>query len=127
MTDVLDLLERGRLFRASGDPSTAARYLTEAAAAEPTSRSVLLELALAHYGSAALRPAEQVLRRLVELDPSDGYARLVLGRTLTRQSRHDEALPELRMAAVLSGGADVAAEVARCELRLATSAVGNGM
>lgn len=119
MTDVREILDRARLFRSSGDPSTAARLLAEAVAAAPDDRTVLLELALSHFQSAALRPAEDALRRLVELDPADGYVRLVLGRTLARQSRHAEALPELRLAAALTGDADAEAEVARSEQRVA--------
>lgn len=119
MTDVAELLERGRMFRAAGDPSGAARFLTEAAAAAPGSYSVLLELARAHYDSAALGKAESVLVELAELDPSDGYVRLLLGRTLSRQSRHAEALPQLRLAAALTGDPEVAAELAKGERRVA--------
>ena len=102
MTDVRELLDRGRMFRESGDPSTAARHLSEAATAAPDSRDILTELALAHLQSAALGPAETVARRLVELDPSDAYARLLLGRALARQSRHSEAIPHLRLAAAMT-------------------------
>lgn len=106
MTDVMELLDRGRLFRESGNPSAAARYLSEAAAAAPDDRTVLTELALAHFQSAALAPAEEVARKLVVLDPSDAYARLLLGRTLARQSRHAEAIPHLRLAAAMSDDQD---------------------
>ncbi|HET9141498.1 tetratricopeptide repeat protein [Actinophytocola sp.] len=102
MTDVKDLVDRGRLFRMSGDPSTAIRYLTEAAAFAPDDRTVLTELALAHFQAAALGPAEEVARKLVELDPADPYARLLLGRALARQSRHAEAVPHLRLAAAMT-------------------------
>jgi Flp pilus assembly protein TadD len=102
MTDIKELLDRGHDFRESGDPSRAVRYLSEAATAAPDNRAVLTELALAHFQSAALGPAEEVARRLVELDPSDSYARLLLGRALARQSRHPEALPHLRLAAAMT-------------------------
>ncbi|SDC98636.1 tetratricopeptide repeat protein [Actinokineospora iranica] len=118
MTDVTTLLDRGRLFRASGDPATAARYLRAAADAAPDSRAVLTELALAHFQSAALGPAEEVARRLVELDPSDAYARTLLGRSLTRQSRHAEALPHLRLAAAMTADPDADAALAACRARL---------
>jgi Flp pilus assembly protein TadD len=107
MTDVLELLERGRLFRESGNPSAAARYLSEAATAAPADRAVLTELALAHFQSAALGPAERAARRLVELDPSDSYARLLLGRALARQGRHPEAVPHLRLAAAMTDAPEV--------------------
>ncbi len=118
MTDVFALLDRGRLFRASGDPSTAARYLAEAAEAAPDDRAVLTELALAHSQSAALGPAEAAARRLVELDPSDAFARTLLGRALARQSRHAEAAPHLRLAAAMTGDPDAGAALAECEARL---------
>lgn len=119
MTDVRELLRKGRVFRAAGDPSGAARYLAEAAEHAPHDRTVLTELALAHFQSAALGRAEGVLTALVDLDPSDGYARLLLGRTLSRQSRHAEALPQLRLAAVLTRDPEVRAEVDRVQARLA--------
>lgn len=102
MTTTHELLQRGRLFRESGDPSSAARYLSEAATAAPDNRAILTELALAHFESAALPKAESVARRLIELDPSDSYAHLLLGRTLARQSRHTEAIPHLRLAAAMT-------------------------
>ncbi|GGP61182.1 tetratricopeptide repeat protein [Saccharothrix coeruleofusca] len=120
MTDVVELLRIGRGFRAAGDPSGAARYLTEAAEAVPGDRTVLTELALAHFQSAALGRAEAVLRELVELDPSDGYARLLLGRTLSRQSRHAEALPQLKLAAALTRDPEVQAEVTKVQARVTT-------
>jgi Flp pilus assembly protein TadD len=118
MTDVMELVRRGRMYREAGDPSTAARHLSEAARHVPEDRSVLTELALAHYQSAALGPAEQVLAKLVELDPSDGYTRLLFGRTLARQGRHAEALPQLRLAHALTGEDHVAFEVSRTETRV---------
>lgn len=121
MTDTLELLERGRRYREAGDPSTAARILSEVVDAAPDNRAVLTELALAHFQSAAPRPAEEVARRLVELDPSDSYARLLLGRALARQNRHAEAVPELRLAAAMTDDADTHAalvhSVARCSFK----------
>lgn len=118
MTDVLDLLTRGRLYRESGDPSTAARYLAEAAEAAPESRAVLTELALAQFQSAALGPAERTARRLVELDPSDAYAHVLLGRALARAARHREALPHLRLAAAMAPSPEVDALITDAESRL---------
>jgi Flp pilus assembly protein TadD len=110
---VTNVLDRARMFRESGDPSTAARYLSEAAAAAPDDRAVLTELALAHFQSAALRPAERAARRLVELDPSDASAHLLLCRALARQSRHAEAVPHLRLAAAMTGDPDIQDALAR--------------
>ncbi|MEU5693737.1 tetratricopeptide repeat protein [Actinosynnema sp. NPDC020468] len=113
MTDVRELLRRGREFRVAGDPSGAARILAEAVEHAPEDRTVLTELALAHFQSASLGNAERVLRRLVDLDPADGYTRLLLGRTLSRQSRHAEAVPQLKLAAALTGDPELGAEVDR--------------
>jgi hypothetical protein len=46
------------------------------------------------------------LRLLVERDPTDHYARFVLGRTLERKGRPDQALPHLRMAAAMHPSAE---------------------
>ena len=62
-----------------------------------------LLLARAYYHSAQLGRAETQLRVLVERDPVEHYARLMLGRTLQRQGRDDEAEPHLRLASALAG------------------------
>jgi Flp pilus assembly protein TadD len=60
-----------------------------------------LLLARAYFGSAQLGRAETVLRRLVDDAPDDGYLHLLLGRTLQRQARHDDARGHLALAEVL--------------------------
>jgi len=50
-----------------------------------------LLLARSYYHSARLTRAEDEVRTLLGDDPGNGYAVLLLGRTLQRQSRHDEA------------------------------------
>ncbi|MBM7772122.1 Flp pilus assembly protein TadD [Actinokineospora baliensis] len=118
MTDLATLYELGRRYREGGDPTTAARYLAQAAEEDPSSRAVLTELALAHFQSAALGKAETTARALVELDPSDAFALTLLGRSLVRQSKHAEAVPYLRLAAVMTGSAEAGAALAECEARL---------
>jgi hypothetical protein len=51
--------------------------------------------------SAQLGRAERELRTIVAENPADAYAHLLLGRTLQRQSRHDEAGTHLRLAAAM--------------------------
>lgn len=63
-----------------------------------------LLLARAYYHSAQLGRAEQVLRGMLTDCPTDAYAQLMLGRTLQRQGRPDEARAPLALARVL--GAD---------------------
>ena len=56
---------------------------------------------------------------VVEQDPTDVWARHTLGRTLERQSRFEEALPHLRLAAAMSADPEHEASVLRVERRLA--------
>lgn len=58
-------------------------------------------LARAYFHSAQLRRAEAVLRDLIDESPTDGYAHLLLGRTLQRAGRHAEAAGPLALAEVL--------------------------
>lgn len=60
-----------------------------------------LLLARAYYHSAQLGRAERAARDLVERDASDGYAALLLARTLKRQGRGGEAGPWFTRAAAL--------------------------
>ncbi len=60
-----------------------------------------LLLARAYFRSAQLGRAERTLRQLVDEAPDDGYAHLLLGRTLQRQARHDDARRHLALAEVL--------------------------
>ncbi len=114
-TNTHDLVTRGRQALAAGDPLTAAKLLAEAADTEPDNASLLTDLARAHFHSASLGRAEQVLQRLVEIDPTDGYARMLLGRTLQRQSRREEALTQLRLAVALTDDPEVAMQLFKAE------------
>ena len=75
--------------------------------------------AWAYFKSAQLGRAEADLTRLVERNPTDVWARFALGRVLERQSRYADALPHMRLAAVMSGDAEHEAGVLRVERRLA--------
>ncbi|MEO8850433.1 MAG: tetratricopeptide repeat protein [Allobranchiibius sp.] len=59
-----------------------------------------LLLARSYFHSAQLSKAEQQARAVLDAQPTEGYAALLLGRTLQRQSRHDEARNFLEMAKV---------------------------
>jgi len=95
--------ERARLFFDAEDYAGAARVLTGLVEEVPEQTGPRLLLARAYYHSAQLRRAEAELRIIVQRDPVEHYARLMLGRTLQRQARHDEAAPPLRIAAALAG------------------------
>lgn len=62
-------------------------------------------LARAYFHSAQLSKAEATARDLLERDPSDAYAALLLARTLERQSRPEEADQALRLAEALGAPA----------------------
>lgn len=81
----------------------AARMLEGVLAEEPANLSVRLLLARSYYHSAQLGRAESELLRILEADPAEDYARLMLGRTLERQGRAEEARPHLRLAAAMAG------------------------
>ncbi|WP_260478614.1 tetratricopeptide repeat protein [Kibdelosporangium aridum] len=95
--------ERASLLFDAKDYAKAANLLAEVVAEVPEQVAPRLLLARAYYHSAQLRRAEEQLREVVERDPVEHYAHLMLGRTLQRQGRHDEATPWLRLAAALTG------------------------
>ncbi|MHC3467936.1 tetratricopeptide repeat protein [Streptomyces sp. 7R007] len=99
----LERWERARLLFEARDYIGAARLLTAVVEEAPEQTGPRLLLARAYYHSAQLRRAEEQLRRIVERDPVEHYAHLMLGRTLQRQGRGAEAEPWLRMAAAFSG------------------------
>lgn len=84
----------------AGDPIGALRELGPMLAGEPA-KSVLELAGLAFFRSAQLSRAEETFGRLVELDPTDAYARFALGRTLERQRRRDEAATCYRVAVAM--------------------------
>lgn len=95
--------ERAQLLFDAKDYPAAAGLLAGVVEEHPRQTGPRLLLARAYYHSAQLRRAEEQLRVIVEQDPVDHYAHLLLGRTLERQSRHEEAAPWLRLAAAFSG------------------------
>ncbi len=64
---------------------------------------VRLLLARSLYHSAQLNGAIKVATELLEHDPNEPYAHLLVGRSLQRQGRRDEAQPHLRLAELLGG------------------------
>jgi thioredoxin-like negative regulator of GroEL len=100
-------------------PSEALAVVEPALAEEPGNSGLRTLRAWAFLVRAQLGRAEEELESLVADDPSDVWARHALGRALERQSRYAEALPHLRLAAVMSGDAEHAAAVSRVEARVA--------
>lgn len=95
--------DRARMFFDAKEYVTAARILDGLVAGAPGEVGPRLLLARAYYHSARLGRAEAELRTVLERDPVESYAHLMLGRTLERQGRHEEARPHLRMAAAFAG------------------------
>lgn len=98
-----ELYERARLFFDANSYASAARILTDVVAAAPADVAPRLLLARAYYHSAQLWRAEAELREVLERDPAEAYAHLMLGRTLQRQSRPAEAARHLRLAEAMTG------------------------
>nr|WP_042191364.1 tetratricopeptide repeat protein [Kibdelosporangium sp. MJ126-NF4]CEL20029.1 hypothetical protein [Kibdelosporangium sp. MJ126-NF4]CTQ97253.1 hypothetical protein [Kibdelosporangium sp. MJ126-NF4] len=101
---VAERWERAEALFAARDYVSAANLLVVVLGEVPEQVSARLLLARAYYHSAQLRRAEEQLRAVIDRDPVEHYAYLMLGRTLQRQGRHDEATPWLRMAAAFTGG-----------------------
>jgi Flp pilus assembly protein TadD len=85
----------------AGDPLEALRLLEPLAGELRTQAAGQLLLGRAYYHSAQLGRAQDAFERVVEMAPTDAYARFALGRTLQRRSRHDEAEVHFRVAAAL--------------------------
>jgi predicted Zn-dependent protease len=100
---VAEKWRRAGLFFDAKDYAEAARIIEEIVAELPDQVDVRLLLARAYYHSAQLRRAEAQLREVIERDPVEHYAHLMLGRTLERQGRAEEAKPWLRIADAFAG------------------------
>jgi Flp pilus assembly protein TadD len=102
--DMMQETERYRLAEVhleAGDPLEALRLLEPLADELRTHAGGQLLLGRAYYHSAQLARAQDAFERVVEMAPTDAYARFALGRTLQRRSRHDEAEVHFRVAAAL--------------------------
>ena len=87
-------------------PREAIKMLTGVVEDAPENAAAWELLGRAYFAAALLRPAEEAFRRLIELEPTSGWAHVALGLTLDRQSRHREGATYHRMAAVLDPDQD---------------------
>jgi Tfp pilus assembly protein PilF len=85
----------------------AVRELLPVVEATPDDVGTRLLLARAYYHAALLKPAEEQLREVLDREPTEAYAHLMMARTLERQSRADEAGKHRRIAAALTGDDDL--------------------
>lgn len=110
---------REQVFRTAHDlltrhhPKQALELLEAALSDDPGNTGLRSLRAWAYLQRAQLQRAETELRSLVEDDPSDAWARHALGRALERQSKLTDALPQLRLAAAMTGDSEHVDAVAR--------------
>ncbi|THV38554.1 tetratricopeptide repeat protein [Glycomyces buryatensis] len=79
------------------DPLAALKFLEPLLRDHPDHPDVQLTAARAYFKSAQLNKALALAEKMVEANPADFYARRLLGRTLERLNRADEARGHLRM------------------------------
>ncbi|MCC8245429.1 tetratricopeptide repeat protein [Saccharothrix luteola] len=120
MTDsTFEAFRRAEALLAERRPLEALRELRVVLEAAPDQVGVQLLAGRAYLGSAQLKRAEAAFRKVLDLDPSDHYARFALGRTLQRQSRLPEALAQLRMAAAMNPSPEYQEALGEVSARLA--------
>src|SRR4051812_31778324 len=100
-------------------PKEALEVLEPALEQEPDNTGLRTLRAWAYLMRVQLQRAEAELEKLAEETPSDDWAQHALGRCLERQSRYADALPHLRLAAVMSGDPDHGLAALRVEQLLA--------
>lgn len=101
-------------------PKEALEIVEKALVEDPKNTGLRSLRAWAYLLRAQLQKAEAELRDLVEETPDDVWSRHALGRVLERQSRLEEALPHLKMAAVMSGDVEHELAMLRVERLLLT-------
>ncbi len=94
----------GSLLRATGRFNEAHKEFTKALELDPLSISINTSLASIHVYLEEYDQAIAQCKKTLELAPNYGWAHAVLGRTYIRESKHQEAVTEFRIAATLSRG-----------------------
>lgn len=82
---------------AAKNPHAALKFLEPLLRDHPEHPDVMLAAARAFFKSAQLNKALALSEKMVEANPADFYARLLLGRTLQRMGRAEEARGHLRL------------------------------
>ncbi|WP_199033762.1 tetratricopeptide repeat protein [Glycomyces salinus] len=82
---------------AKRDPLAALKFLEPLLRDHPEHPDVMLTAARAYFKSAQLNRALALSEKMVDSNPADFYARMLLGRTLQRLGRRDEAKGHLNM------------------------------
>jgi Flp pilus assembly protein TadD len=99
--DSYDAFRKAEELLDSRYPRDAVRVVRRVVEDEPGNAAAWELLGRAHFAAAQLTPAEQAFRRLIELEPTSGWAHTALGLTLGRQSRPDEAATMHRLATAM--------------------------
>ncbi|KAA1425390.1 tetratricopeptide repeat protein [Mumia zhuanghuii] len=101
-----DRFRRAEEMLAQRHPGDAIKMLKGVVEQEPNNAAAWELLGRAYFAAALLRPAEDAFRRLIELEPTSGWAHVALGLALDRQSRHREGAVYHRMASALTPDQD---------------------
>lgn len=109
--DAFEAFRLGEELFDSRYPRDAVRVLRRVVDEVPDNASAWELLARSHFAAAQLGPAEAAFRRLIEIEPTSGWAHTALGLTLDRQSRHREGAAMHRLAAALGESARDATRV----------------
>jgi Flp pilus assembly protein TadD len=98
---IFESFRRAEMLIARQRPLDALAALVPVLESRPDLVSVQLLAGRAYLDSAQLKRAEEAFVRVIDLAPSEHYARFALGKALHRQGRLDEAHTQLRMAAAM--------------------------
>ena len=98
---LFESFRRAEMLIARSRPLDALQALSPVLESQPDHASVQLLAGRAYLNSAQLVRAEEAFVRVLDLDPSDHYARFALGKTLHRQGRLHEAQAQLKMATAM--------------------------
>lgn len=118
MTAIIDRVRLAEAYLEGGDPLQALDMLEPLHEELDGHSAGQLLLARAYYHSAQLGRAQATLEHLVELAPTDHYARFLLGRTLERRNRPAEALTHYQLALAMTGRAEYRDRVELVRARL---------
>ncbi|TQM05897.1 tetratricopeptide repeat protein [Pseudonocardia kunmingensis] len=119
---LFESFRRAEMLIARSRPLDALQALTPVLASQPNDASVQLLAGRAYLNSAQLQQAEEAFGRVLDLDPSDHYARFALGKALHRQGRLAEALAQLKMAAAMDPRPEYQEALGEVRARIAVDA-----
>jgi len=117
---VFESFRRAEMLLSDRRPLDALQALTPVVESQPNDASVHLLAGRAYLDSAQLKRAEEAFCKVLELDPSDHYARFALGKSLQRQGRLGEALAQLKMAVVMDPRPEYQEALGEVRARIAT-------